>query len=198
MSKIKLLFISIFSLLFILQACKRDNPCEGMDPSDKVYNYNIPDSNKTKIPYTGDDTLIFVSNTGDTATLIGQGKDDYFESTRKLTNGGGDCPKYAVSNYENVDLFYEGNNSINILKYKVYLSEDVVGGLTGFNISINDKISSLYNFEYSSNLLYPEDSILYKNKYATGKYLNLNKSILYNKNVGILKFTIYNKTWIKI
>ncbi|NDC31272.1 MAG: hypothetical protein EBZ58_10125, partial [Bacteroidetes bacterium] len=59
--KTKLLYISIISLLFIIQACKRTEPDCG-DLSDVITNYNISDADKAKIPYTGKDTLVFISD----------------------------------------------------------------------------------------------------------------------------------------
>ena len=45
---------------------------DGCGERKDAYYYLSADA-KSKIPYTGTDTLVFVSNTGDTARCIGQG-----------------------------------------------------------------------------------------------------------------------------
>jgi hypothetical protein len=107
--KTKLLYSSLISLLFIIQACKRTEPDCG-DLSDVITNYNIADSNKANIPYTGTDTLVFISEAGDTVTLFGQGKDAYYASVRRSIKGG-DCPRTGIENYENIKYLYNSNDT---------------------------------------------------------------------------------------
>jgi hypothetical protein len=64
---IKLKLLSIITIIMLTQSCSKDNNCG--DTSDVINNYIIEDSNKAKMPYTGTDTLVFISDKGDTATL---------------------------------------------------------------------------------------------------------------------------------
>lgn len=167
-----------------------------------INNYNISDSNKAKIPYIGTDTLIFVSNTGDTATLIGQGKDDYYEKDTKLAKGG-DCPLYEVNNYEYIEVNYVGNELIKSLKYLVFKNDFDPKNLTGLSIKINNQINVVIgntigiSFEYVTDYLPVQDSILIGNMISKGGYIDNNYKILYNKQYGILKFKdTNNKTWV--
>ena len=194
--KTKLLYISIISLLFIVQACKRSETDCG-DLSDVITNYNISDADKAKIPYTGADTLVFISDANDTATLIGQGKNTHYESVRNSLNGNGDCPKYEVIKYENIDINFISNNDtlITSIYYKVYHPIHDVN-YTFINLYLNTKGLSSYPFELLNNKVF-EDSVLVKNKYIKGYYIDSNRSqVLYNYQKGIIKFIEFtNKSW---
>ncbi|MCX6187775.1 MAG: hypothetical protein NTU43_12425 [Bacteroidetes bacterium] len=197
--KTKLLYFSIISLLFIMQACKPNNPCEEIDPSDKVYTYNIPDSNKTKIPYTGTETLVFISNTGDTATLVGQGKDEYYVNIKNLRNGGGDCPLYSVRNYQKVEMkFVSDISSLSNIIYKVYMPSNLEEpGFTYIEVDVNNKYLVQRSYEYLCSQNNPHDSIMINNIYRSGYYFNdiNSKTLLYGNSYGILNFKYNNQTW---
>ncbi len=60
----KLLFIGIVGLL--LAGCKLDNPCP---PDIFLGNVTMKDSSLTAIPYTGQETLVFVRENGDSLIL---------------------------------------------------------------------------------------------------------------------------------
>jgi hypothetical protein len=198
MSKTKLLYIAIISLLFILQACKRDTDCG--DLSDVITNYNIADSNKAKIPYTGTDTLVFVSDANDTAVLIGQGKNTYYQIVTKGLSSG-DCPRTSVEKYENVDMNFEGkttNTFAKTIQYKLFTDKE------------NDNDEAL-QITYNGKLTYSQlnasnDESNYSNYIINGnvfkgvKLINIKTfpfdtttSIVFNHKYGILK--IINKSY---
>ncbi|NDC31090.1 MAG: hypothetical protein EBZ58_09195, partial [Bacteroidetes bacterium] len=163
MSKTKLLYIAIISLLFILQACKRDTDCG--DLSDVITNYNIADSNKAKIPYTGTDTLVFVSDANDTAVLIGQGKNTYYQIVTKGLSSG-DCPRTSVEKYENVDMNFIGNSAeLNKIYFRINTTEFSKNSLIGFEIICNNTYRIGSNLELVYSYLPVEDSILINKKY---------------------------------
>lgn len=191
----QLCLILLLIAIIFLHACKRDNNCG--DLSDVITNYNIADSNKAKIPYTGTDTLVFVSNANDTVTLIGRGKNTHYESVRNSLNGNSDCPKYEVIKYENIDINFISNNDtlITSIYYKVYHPIHDVN-YTYINLYLNTKGLSSYPFELLNNKVF-EDSVLVKNKYIKGYYIDSNRSqVLYNYQKGIIKFIDFtNKSW---
>lgn len=193
--KTKLLYISIISLLFILQACKRTEPDCG-DLSDVITNYNIADSNKAKIPYTGKDTLVFISDAGDTSTLIGQGKKTNYESVRTNISGG-DCPRAGIDNYENIDMSFIGNLfTFSKIYFRINTTDFYKNTLTGFEIKCNETFRVGSTLERVYFFLPISDSIFINNNYVKGKYIDDNKSLLYNLNIGILKISFNNKIWI--
>ncbi len=195
----KLLYITIFSFL-LLQACKLKEPDCG-DLSDVITNYNIADSNKAKIPYTGTDTLVFVSNTGDTATLIGQGKNTQYESVRSSIKGG-DCPRTGIENYENNKYVYNSNDtSIIQIYYLAFMRNgNLISSPPSYN-SLRIAINGINFFDGDitdvNNEKFYTDSIFIKGKYFKGLYIDDIKSVLYNYKYGILKIkNIKNRNWI--
>src|ERR1700741_1853934 len=80
----------VFLLLLNLNSCKREtNPCH--DPV--TTKETLDEDNKKKIPYTGYDTLTFISNNGDTLRFAGQGKDSDWYCTERYVSA--DCPPYV-------------------------------------------------------------------------------------------------------
>jgi hypothetical protein len=199
--KIKLLYITMIVIFFCTQACKRSEPDCG-DLSDEITNYNIADSNKAKIPYTGTDTLVFVSNSNDTAVLIGQGKKS-FQTTTRNSIAGGDCPKSAVNNYQNIQINFIGNDStIKNINFNVYKNNQLLTpSFTDFDISIDNLLIATNNFEYVNyQFKSPNDSIILDNKYQKGVFIDnySNKTTLFNFAKGLLRFKDKNnKTWTK-
>ena len=198
--KTKLLFIVFnFLLLFMLQSCKRDNPCEGLDLSDNIVNYDFPDSIKSTLPYNGLDTLIFVSNLGDTATIIGQGKNQYYVED-KQGNNNANCPKTTINKYGNIDIIFQGNNQLLSVEYHIYKNSFSPKTLSGCDFIVNNQISLGSGYEYLTFYMPKQDSILLNGVYISGGYIEDNNyKILYNNQKGILKFiNVNNKDWLKI
>ena len=192
--KTKLLYSTIISLLFIIQACKRTEPDCG-DLSDIITNYNIADSNKAKIPYTGTDTLVFVSNTGDTATLIGQGKNTHYESVKSNISGG-DCPRSSVLNYQNIEINFESPNDTNLTTIFLKVNRPINAvNYTYLKLFLNTKGLSSFPLELLKNY---DDSVLINKEYIKGYYIDSNKNqVLYNYQKGIIKLIDFkNKIWL--
>ncbi|MBC7383135.1 MAG: hypothetical protein H7296_09100 [Bacteroidia bacterium] len=187
----------ILTAICCLQNCRRD-PCKGVVPQERITKFNIADSLKAAIPYNGKDTLIFVSETGDTARLLGTGYYNNYEDVQ-LANYS-DCPgSNTKSRYEHVYMTFKGPNpSVNVITYEVYQTPDGISSVTGAEITINNFYHSVFNFEYSSFYKPAEDSIYINNNYAKGGYADAAKTILYNKEYGILKFKLYDHIWKKI
>jgi hypothetical protein len=192
--KTKLLYSSLISLLFIIQACKRTEPDCG-DLSDVITNYNIPDSNKAKIPYIGKDTLVFISDAGDTATLIGQGKNTHYESVRSNISGG-DCPRSSVMNYQNIEINFQSINDTNLSTIFLKLNRPINAvNYTYLKLFLNTKGLSSFPLELLKNY---DDSVLINKEYIKGYYFDSNKNqVLYNYQKGIIKLIDFkNKIWL--
>jgi len=181
-------------ILLSLQSCS-DNRC-NYGANDRYINYNIPDSNKAKIPYTGTDTLIFVSDVGDTATLIGHGKNTYYKTVTRDLGFSADCPGTEYSRYENVDYEFSGNNPMfDNLILRLYMYEKIVPKHPYLEVKTTQNFRVLGSFEYSHG----SDSILLNGSFVNGVFIDDASTILFNNTLGILKFNkINNSTWIKI
>ncbi len=185
--KTKLFYITIiFSLLFIFQACKRnESPCSNY--TSKSYKFLLADSTKAQIPYTGNETLMFISNQGDTAILTGQGKNDYILNSTVYVGNDPACPKYDGYSYEFVDIEYKGNNEnlfhifyrLNIDKWKDEFT----------NVNINDiSVYTAYTGLYNDTTQY---NISIKNIKGYNFDRNDGKpGFVYNKSIGILQIKI--------
>ncbi len=187
--KTKLLYISIISLLFIIQACKRnESPCSKY--TSKSYKFLLADSTKAQIPYTGNETLMFISNLGDTAILTGQGKNDYILNSTVNVGNDPACPKYDDYSFEREEYHYRSNDdAITEITLTINISKDK---FVNFNIIVNGSNSGIYLNEQNNHT----DSILLNNKYYSGYYLYGSNKILYNENIGVLSISINNgKIW---
>ncbi|MBC7382736.1 MAG: hypothetical protein H7296_07025 [Bacteroidia bacterium] len=189
--------VLILTAMCCLQNCRRD-PCKGVVPQERITKFNIADSLKAAIPYNGKDTLVFVSETGDTARLQGTGYYNNYEDVQ-LANYS-DCPGSNVKNfYEHVYMTFKGPNpSVNVITYEVYRSSGFGSSYNGFDIKITDTRYYPNTFDGSSYYLPVDDSIYINNNYTKGGYADEAKTILYNKEYGILKFKLYNHIWRKI
>jgi hypothetical protein len=163
-----------------------------------IYTYNVADSNKAKIPYNGTDTLVFVSDKGDTANLYGQTINQfYYKITQNY--GTADCQKNYTYKYQNINTSFLGNNlKLYSVSFIAYMNEQLTNPSTNsIKIIINDSLFGKSNFEYFNSLTYPDDSVIINGKYEIG--YNFNNSIFFNFKYGILRIKdSKNNIWTKI
>ncbi len=182
-------------LLFVMlsQSCSKTDPC----PKGQENYYNLTDEEKSKIPYTGTDTLVFISDKGDTATLIGQGKS---QSYKRTTSGGSpDCGagSYVYENYERIDYNYLANNPIlNRIDFSLQRYDD--------NGSFDCMLNGFYKFNFrileASDSLRYKDTVIYKNKTIKClrmiSYTDPSTNYYFNYLFGIVKIKINDKLFI--
>ncbi len=204
-----LLFTLLCSITISLSHCKKDkgDPCAGY-PS-KTNNYYVSDDNKSKIPYTGTDTLVFISDVGDTATLYGQGKQTYMQVLSTYSSNNPDCGNISYWNFEHIVLTFIGSNSaINKLVYGlsypfVFQNNNPPSPITesnalGFEISsgIGVLISCGSFTSYANNNINYIDSVAINGLTYKGVNLCDSSKGLYNYQYGILRFKdASHKTW---
>lgn len=192
MKTIKLLSILVITAL--VQSCTKETNCG--DSSDIVNNYNISADDKSKIPFKGNDTLVYISDAGDTATLIGTGKKVYIDQVRKDISGNADCPKYTVDNNETISIEYNGNNpELYKVMYKIYGNTEK----TEIEFTINNLYGITYPYNFNTPVFYT-DSVSIGNKFYIGRPLGINSpnyKALYNFNYGFLKIQLNGgKIWL--
>ncbi len=132
-------FISIGYLLFhfvILQSCRKDyDLCEG-EPDIEIKYREVVGADAMKLyPYKGNETLTFISNKGDTATLVGKGQ--LFKYPRLRYSANNDCTDF-YDEHEILFTEFVGNNSnFNHLRLEVFsltqaiIMKPYVNGKTG-------------------------------------------------------------------
>jgi len=188
--KIKMIYFVVLMAVIAtlgIQSCGKGSPCEGRDMTDAITVYTIADSIKANIPYTGWDTLVFVSDVGDTATLYGQGKRTYFKENINSTTG--DCPKRTIEKYENTEIGFIGMDQIHSINVNLYKTNY---DFTGCWVKINSNINGIGRIEF---ILYDspnQDSIMLNGIFVRGGYI---EKVLYNSIFGIIKIEIDNKSW---
>jgi hypothetical protein len=199
--KSHLLYLIFFLTVLFSQSCKRGDPCSGMDLSDKVFTYSIPDSNKTKIPYTGRDTLILVSDGGDTATFIGAGKNTIYNISSKNIYPNPDCPRYEKKYFENFWIKFTDIKNLNrSIRYLVYLptENDIISIQNSTNLELREiidadsKVFAFTTFEMMSKRTNYDDSIPINGVYQKGYYIDANRTVLYSHSKGLLKYKDIN------
>jgi hypothetical protein len=175
----------VLGLMATTFACgEKDDGCEGQKD---IYHYLSQDA-KSKIPYTGIDTLRFVSNTGDTAICIGQGKQVTYDSQ---FNQGVTCNWYEQ--YEVNSTSYVGDLNIEIshskrieaIRFKIDLFEF---GIFNYHVGRTD-IST-----YLDSIVIDNKTYLHVHKLENREYSNL--YIIYNRQDGIIQInSTNNKSW---
>lgn len=183
--------------LALLISCKRD-PCAGYSPTEYT-TINLTADEQSKVPYTGYDTLYFLTNTGDTCIVRGTGKQYFYETV--LEKSEPVCPPVESRNYQAYKLHYyplrgkldfviEQHSSIDfgqvlLIRLKdadgvFRVGSDRIGVIPDWNdsyyidsLEINQKTFRTIRIMESNISRFQKDSNVY---------------ILYNKQYGILKF----------
>lgn len=187
----------LFLPLLIVSGCS-DNPCPDEEPSKSRYFY-ISEAIKKAVPYRTDglDTLVYISETGDSAVLIGTGKVHYTERVLISRNGNPDCPFYDYEYVEHVkynfiNIFSNGVSQIQF-KQSPTLGSSADDFLT---ITIDDHYL-LTNQEFANDEEWYIDAVIINDSTYLGRTLYGNNKfpLIYNYKNGILQFTLNYKKW---
>ena len=208
-----------FLLSFYLQGCY-GNPC-GDDYQSVNTNYLISDANKAAIPYRpdGKDTLIYISDAGDTAILYGVGIKQYTNRVSRRRNSDPDCPEIDYDYCENLEYTYQGakGKDLHSLSFRAYLwlantSPDLYEQMGEFTINYYEKSGSFGEDNIPGNSLGYLNGSLYfyyskvslKGKDYWGapvakkeiyKKVNIDTLVIYNKDYGVIQLFINNQKW---
>ncbi|MFA6260974.1 MAG: hypothetical protein WC760_05880 [Bacteroidia bacterium] len=195
----------IFS--FVLIGCGKDR---DVCSDSKTYTYTIEEGTKAKVPYTGLESLVFISNTGDTAKLTGMGKSEYFKEYAYSSDLNPDCN--GVIDYQREEIndytFYGPSLLIDkiVFSTKGGLITAGAGGIyngrntdyESFQINCNGILVLSFYIQptYANDTTQYTEPVLINGKTISGRRLG-SQSLLYNYQYGILQFTdtLQHKTW---
>jgi len=188
--------ISILLLNILAQSCSKESPCNNY--TSQTFSYKLSENNKNQIPFKGSDTLRYISNIGDTAILIGQGKNNYILNSKIRVSTNPDCPEYDNYSNEFVDIKYKGTNP-NLFEIFVRYDNQNNWGDEYTNVYLNK-----LNANYKAYSDYYNDTVRYNqivnisNKKIFGIIIpgdnNKDPFFIYNKYYGILQITLDSNT----
>jgi hypothetical protein len=186
-------FILLIGLLE--QSC---GPKEGCDDHEsKNTYYKINEATKSKIPFSGTDTLVYISMDGDTATLIGQGKKSYTEKVAVKLSTDPSCPAYDYDYFEHIEFSHMGN-SLGLGKIFVDITAtiDPFFMFSDANIDIGDSHSKAPLETISDARNYNVEVIIDSISISGVKIsINPNNFCIYNYQYGILQIVSEGKSW---
>ncbi|MFZ4797405.1 MAG: hypothetical protein ACOYMA_07905 [Bacteroidia bacterium] len=183
--------LSVLSLFMLIIGCSKKNPCN--DYTSQTFKYSLSDSTKTQIPYTGSETLTFISNQGDTVILVGQGKNNYFRNEKVKVSNNPECPEEDNYSYEQLHIEYKGNNpNLSSIFFKSYAE---IYSREYTNVTLNNTYAQYkaYSDYYNDTSRYLNQVII-GNKKVAGIVIEADKStdpfFIFNKSYGIIQIQI--------
>ena len=187
--------ISILILFILTQSCSKESPCNNY--TSQTFSYKLSENTKNQIPFKGPDTLTYISNIGDTAILIGQGKNNYILNSKIRVSTNPDCPEYDNYSNEFVDIKYKGTNPNLFEIFVSYYNENPFGDelITVYLNRINTNFKGYVDFynnisRYDTSIIIGTD-IIYGHKFNR----NDNKpAFIYNIEYGFLQITLDSNT----
>jgi hypothetical protein len=177
---------NLIVLCFIATTFACGDKDDGCGERKDRYYYLSADA-KSKIPYTGTDTLVFVSNTGDTARCIGQGTQVSYESVLSA----GPCP--GSQEYEVNSTSYVGDLNIEISlrvnRNRIVITMQDSEHSIGFS-----QVGDLRVYSYMPSITI--DSVTYMHVHELDNNLQLFRKIIFNQQYGIIQINhLNNKIW---
>lgn len=188
---------NLFNFLFLtsitlLASCGDESSCGDNVPTYETYNLSADE--KSKVPYTGTDTLIFVSNTNDTAILIGQGKKVYYEE-QLIDAGPPDCSTPRIGKYEvNEMVFVDPKKILRDINIKL-----MVNNKSGYKIlriiTQEKEYGTLISYLNQQYYLDTITSSIGQKINCLKLYTDNLSSVFYHHQLGITKIE-NTKTWL--
>ena len=187
-----ILFILIYPGVLWLNSCQPIS--SGCIPVTST-SYSLTNDDKSKLPYTGTDTMVFISNSGQMVTLTGHGKVTNFDT--KIIKGAAppECPQPSQSyEYQMINLT-SGNPFLNEIDF--YLarveSPNYYSSTGSWVVNGGESYTNYY-----STLL--DDSAYTDTVFVNGKLINciiitadtgdVSNVLYFNHNYGVLRFIL--------
>ena len=179
-----ILTLAITSLWLYSCDPNKQDPCQ-----DSYKTVNLTDFQKTRCPYSGNDTLIFISNQNDTAYCYGKGKRTYYITKEEASSP--DCHNYSKN--ETVEYSYVSNNK-NFIENLTLTVEDGASAGEVFKIKMDNKAWASFSYLIvDKSYTYPV--IVFNRSYSCKLFSNSNPedSLFYNHTDGIVRVRFSNQ-----
>lgn len=182
-----------------LHGCKNGGSSCGEEKPPKVTTYRIETPLIDRIPYSGMDTLFFVSNDSIRVMLVGQGKREFMDILSVDRDFNPDCADFEYFHHETIEFNFVGN--INQLS-KVSVRYTAEGTFDEkLYIDVNGENKGLINLDHASDQTTYKDTIhingqIYPVTGLTTKTNDTIKTTYYNRYYGLMKIKFNNgKEW---
>ncbi len=198
MNKLTITIVTVLLSLFLSSCVKEYDPCDGYEP--KEYHYYLTSNEKNQIPFkSGYDSMVFISNTGDTAILSGSGVIPYIGIASEYVTSDPAC---GLQNYWYLEIikytFSSANPMLKTIVYQAYVNK---ANEQRCSIQINQISFDIYLGYFNHEPRYL-DSVVINGKTYKGVTIHDIKngvtgknSFLYNYHYGFLKISLEDKTW---
>jgi hypothetical protein len=178
-----------------LSGCSPSEKCQEEEPSQHT-EYRLSSDDKSRIPFTGTDTLIFVSNLGDTAVLYAEGKEQYMETVSSNRNTDPGCPFFDYAYYEHIGFSWKGLHP----RFRKLRHSYFAKGESFYNQAyLDNEEVGFSGLEYANReSAYTENILINGTNYKAVSLIpranDTAGAILYNYHFGILKIRQQNGT----
>lgn len=145
-----------FGFLLFIFSCSKEKDCSKVPSKLITADRIIPDTERTYLPYTGSETLVFVSNKGDTAILIGTGSIQKYTKERIVfKNEDATCPQTNVHRHETFAAEFKGTNpNFSHFKIEQFMSYGDYSIFRFYYNNMMERVSSTYPYEWDGKIAY--------------------------------------------
>lgn len=187
----KIVFLFFFAFINSLVACKPTVTC----PPPETYTRDFSPLDKSKVPYSGNDTLVFINSKTDTFSYFGSGKKTSYVISR--LEGSPDCEWDKEANQCDIINFFSPKiNDDIIITHSIHTlggAEHVI--VVTFNTSTFEFADDQVDYVHMPGYI---DTITVQGKLYKGvcvfRSLDEKDKLYYNKTNGIVKVDIGNST----
>ncbi len=155
-----------FGFLLFIFSCSKEKDCSKVPTKLITANVFLLDSERTYLPYNGTETLVFISNKGDTAVLKGTGTVQKYNKERIVAfNEYPSCPQTEVHLHETLAAEFKGTNpNFSHFKIEQFMSSSYYSIFRFYYNNKMESVSQTYPYEWGGGSAY---------FFTKGRYENL-------------------------
>ncbi|MFY8020131.1 MAG: hypothetical protein ACOVP1_02990 [Bacteroidia bacterium] len=145
-----------FGFLLFIFSCSKEKDCSKVPTKLITANVFLLDSERTYLPYNGTETLMFISNKGDTAVLKGTGTIQKYNKERIVSiNEYPSCPQTEVHLHETLAAEFKGTNpNFSHFKIEQFMSSSYYSIFRFYFNNKMESVSNTYPYEWGGGSAY--------------------------------------------